>query len=73
MIVHLVNLTNPMMMKGPFWEIFPIDTNVNIKIPDNKKVTGVSLLMSDSKPSFENKGGMITIHVPQIMDHEMLL
>ena len=24
MTVHLVNLTNPMMMKGPFREIFPI-------------------------------------------------
>jgi len=72
MTVHLVNLTNPMMMKGPFREIFSVDANVSIKIPENKKVTGVSLLMSGSKPAFENKGGMITLHVPQITDHEIV-
>ena len=72
MTVHLVNLTNPMMMKGPFREIFPVAANVNIQIPENKRVTGVRLLMSGTKPSFENNGGMITLHLPQITDHEIV-
>jgi len=72
MTVHLVNLTNPMMMKGPFREIFPIDVSVNIKIPADKRVKGVHLLMRDTKPVFENKDGMITLEVPQITDHEII-
>lgn len=72
MTVHLVNLTNPMMMKGPFRELFPIDAHVSIKIPDNKKVTGVHLLMSGTKPNFENKDGVITLNVPKILDHEIV-
>ena len=72
MTVHLVNLTNPMMMKGPFRELIPVDAQVTIKVPDNKKVTGVSLLMGGSKPAFTNKEGMITLKVPQILDHEIV-
>jgi hypothetical protein len=72
MTVHLVNLTNPMMMKGPFRDLFPVDAQVSIKIPENKRVTGVSLLMSGAKPAFENKGGMITLNVPKITDHEIV-
>ncbi|MEP7111357.1 MAG: alpha-amylase family protein, partial [Ferruginibacter sp.] len=39
MTVHLVNLNNPMMMKGPFRELIPIEAQVSIKIPGNKKIT----------------------------------
>ncbi|MEJ7770249.1 MAG: hypothetical protein WKF89_20690, partial [Chitinophagaceae bacterium] len=72
MTVHLVNLTNPMMMKGPFKELFPVAANVSIKVPENKKVTGVHLLMSGTKPEFENKAGTITLRVPEILDHEIV-
>ena len=72
MTVHLVNLTNPMMMKGPFRELFPIDAKVNITVPANKKVTGVHLLMSGTKPSFVNKEGSISLDVNKISDHEIV-
>jgi hypothetical protein len=72
MTVHLVNLTNPMMMKGSFRELIPVHANVSIKIPNNKKVTGVHLLMSGTKPSFENKDGRIKLKVPQVLDHEIV-
>jgi hypothetical protein len=72
MTVHLVNLTNPMMMKGPFRELFPVDARVSIKVPANAKVTGVRLLMSGAKPTFENKQGTITLNVPKILDHEIV-
>jgi len=72
MTVHLVNLTNPMMMKGPFRQLYPVDAKVSIKIPDNKKVTGVHLLLSGTKPAFENKQGTITLNVSKISDHEIV-
>ena len=72
MTVHLVNLTNPMMMKGPFRELLPVTAQVSINIPKSKKVTAVHLLMSGTTPTFTNKGGKITLHVPQIIDHEIV-
>lgn len=72
MTVHLVNLTNPMMLKGPFRELLPVEARVSIQIPNNKKVTGVHLLMSGLKPVFENKERAITLHVPKILDHEIV-
>ena len=72
MTVHLVNLTNPMMMKGPFSTFYPVDAKVSVQVPGNKKVTAVHLLMSGTKPSFQNKEGRITVTVPRIVDHEII-
>lgn len=72
MTVHLVNLTNPMMMKGPFRELIPVDAQVMVKVPAGAKVTGVKLLMSGQTLKFENKGGTITVAVPRILDHEIV-
>ena len=49
MTLHLVNLTNPMMMKGPFREFIPVDEEVKIKIPQDAKVKDVHLLVSGDK------------------------
>ena len=44
MTVHLVNLTNPMMMKGPFREFLPLPPQqVSIRLPDGKKARQVSV------------------------------
>ena len=72
MTVHLVNLTNPMMMKGPFREFIPVKADVSIKIPENAKVTGVQLLLSDQKPKYTINNGKITLSVPEILDHEIV-
>jgi hypothetical protein len=72
MTVHLVNLTNPMMMKGPFRELIPVDSQVNIKIPPGAKVTGVKLLVSGQKPKYKIKEGRVSLKVPQIKDHEIV-
>ncbi|QDK80921.1 hypothetical protein EXU85_20800 [Spirosoma sp. KCTC 42546] len=72
MTVHLVNLTNPMMMKGPFRELIPVEAQVSIAVPTGAKVTGVKLLMSDQKPKFELKGNKVTVTVPKILDHEIV-
>jgi hypothetical protein len=72
MAVHLVNMTNPMLMKGPFRELLPVDVEVSIKIPDNLNVTGVSLPMRDEEPQYTTKNGLITLTVTQIFDHEII-
>jgi hypothetical protein len=72
MTVHLVNLTNPMMMKGPFRDIIPIRASVSIRIPKDKKVTAVHLLMSNMTPQFLREAGTITLDIAEISDHEII-
>jgi hypothetical protein len=72
MTVHLVNLTNPMMMKGPFRELIPVEANVQILIPKNVKVKQVRLLMADTNAKFETKKDSIVLKVPRITDHEII-
>jgi hypothetical protein len=72
MTVHLVNLTNPMMLKGPFRDIYPVAAKLGINIPVGSRVTGVKLLMSGVTPAFENKNGKVILDVPAISDHEIV-
>jgi hypothetical protein len=72
MTVHLVNFTNPMMMKGPFRELIPVSVQVSVKIPQNSKVTGVRLLVNEAKPTFEIIEGRIILAIPHIYDHEII-
>jgi hypothetical protein len=72
MTVHLVNLTNPMMMKGPFREFIPVNVKVRIKIPEGTKTKEVRLLINGTIPEFKNKNGYINLDVSQITDHEII-
>ncbi len=72
MAIHLVNLTNPMMMKGPFRELFPVQAKLKIKIPDGKRVTGVKLMAAETSPKYEVSGRFISLDVPKILDHEIV-
>ena len=72
MTVHLVNLTNPMMMKGPIRELIPIDAEVSFALPANTKPAAVHLLMSGKKPAYQIKNGRINLEVQGIMDHEII-
>ncbi|HLN54946.1 MAG TPA: alpha-amylase family protein [Bacteroidales bacterium] len=72
MAVHLVNLTNPMMMKGPFRELIPVDAEVSIQVPVNSKVTAVTLPMRDEMPQYSYENGQVTLKVNKIYDHEII-
>ncbi len=72
MTIHLVNLTNPMMMKGPFRELIPVDAEVEIRVPATMKVTKVKLLHQGTEPKFINHNGVIAVSIPKIMDHEII-
>ena len=73
MTVHLVNLTNPMMMNGPFRELIPItEQQVKVRLPDGKKPKRVQLLNGQESPEFEASDGYISLSVPSILDHEVV-
>jgi hypothetical protein len=73
MTVHLVNLTNPMMMKGPFRELLPIDRQeVRIRVPQDAKVARVHLLTADKAPEYTSRDGVVTVVVPSVLDHEVI-
>lgn len=72
MTVHLVNLTNPMMMKGPFRELIPVSAEVTVRIPGKAKVSSVHLLAGGGKPSYEFRNGKVNLKVPAIFDHEII-
>jgi len=73
MTVHLVNLTNPMMMKGPFRELIPITAQtVRIRLPEGKKAKKVHLLCSGKPPHVEKRNGFLDVLVPSILAHEVV-
>jgi hypothetical protein len=72
MTVHLVNLTNPAMMKGPFKEFIPIHAEVKINIPDGLKLKEVQLLIKGEKPEYRIEGKKLVLSVSQIADHEII-
>ena len=73
MTVHLVNLTNPMMMKGPFREFIPVgDQHVQIRIPRDKEVDKIHLLVSEKAPTYRIDNETIKLTVPSILDREVI-
>ncbi|HEY9142337.1 MAG TPA: alpha-amylase family protein [Bryobacteraceae bacterium] len=69
--VHLVNLTNPMMMKGPVREFIPSPPqDVTIRVPGKPK--RVRLLVSEHQPAVREAGGEIALTIPSILDHEAI-
>ena len=47
--VHLVNLTNPMMMKGPVRELIPVgEQQVRLQLPEGVQPKQVRLLAADA-------------------------
>ena len=56
MTLHLVNLTNPMMMKGPVREIVPVSgQKISLRIPAGRRVSRVHLLVADTRSSVPHR------------------
>jgi hypothetical protein len=73
MTVHLVNLTNPMMMKGPFRELIPVgEQHVVVKLPQGAVARNVHLLVAGRDLPLAHGDGRLTITVPSIRDHEVV-
>lgn len=71
--VHLVNLTNPMMMKGPIRETIPLGgQQVRLRMPDGKTARQVRLLVAKSTPEFRQRGEWLDVTVPGVGEHEVV-
>ena len=73
MTVHLVNFTNPMMMKGPYRELLPSGEQiVTIRIPSERNINGVKLLVSGKKSQYDLSAGKLKLNISGIFDHEVI-
>jgi len=73
MTVHLVNLTNPMAMKGPYRELIPSPPQtVRVKLPAGAAAKDVRLLVAGQSPAVQRDGATLGVVVPSILDHEVV-
>jgi hypothetical protein len=66
--VHLVNLTNPMAMKGPYRDFFPVGPQViRLRLPGKLQAKRARLLAAT-----KDVGSTLSITVPSVLDHEVV-
>jgi hypothetical protein len=71
--VHLVNLTNPMTMKGPYRDFYAVGPlTVKLKLPAAVRARQARLLVADKPVAMEWSGSALTLHVPSVLDHEVV-
>jgi hypothetical protein len=71
--VHLVNLTNPMAMKGPYRDFFPVGPHtVRVRLPAGVQAKRARLLAADKEVALERTGAGVSVTVPSIRDHEVV-
>jgi hypothetical protein len=70
--VHLVNLTNPMMMKGPVREPIPVGPQVvRVRLP-GLRASRVRLLVAQATINPRRSGDWIEVTVPSVLEHEVV-
>jgi len=73
MTAHLVNLSNPMMMKGPLREVIPLSSQkVHIRVPQGRQVTKAHLLVAGRDIPYREEQDTIVLEVPTINVHEIV-
>jgi hypothetical protein len=71
--VHLVNLTNPMAMKGPYRDFFAVGPHtVRVNLPAGVQAKRARLLAADKDVGMERAGTVVSVAVPSIRDHEVV-
>lgn len=65
--VALVNLSNPMMMKGPIREVYPVGRQeVSVAIPEGRSFASATLLVAGAPARAVVVGGRVNVEVPGI-------
>lgn len=71
--VHLVNLSNPMMMKGPVRELLPVgEQRVRIRLEAGQRARSTTLLVAGNEPVWHQAGSWIEVRVPSVRAHEVI-
>ncbi|HWM69477.1 MAG TPA: beta-galactosidase trimerization domain-containing protein [Steroidobacteraceae bacterium] len=72
--IHLVNLTNPMLLKGPFRELIQMGPyRVRLTLPPDVAVKKVHSLATGSDLATTLRDRELTVEVPSILLHEVLV
>lgn len=72
-VLHLVNLTNPMAMKGPFRDFFAVGPQtVRLRLPELARAKEAKLLVAKKAAPIVRDGDCIRIEVPTVLDHEVI-
>jgi hypothetical protein len=71
--IHLVNLTNPMAMRGAFREIYPVGPlQVTVRLPSGFEPTGVRMLRAGVAAESDGRDRQLSIFVPRLADFEVI-
>jgi hypothetical protein len=72
MIVHLVNLTNRAQV--PLSELLTAGPlRLKMRLPEDIRGSGIECLVSGDKPAMTLHQGWITVGLPSVLDHEVLV
>jgi hypothetical protein len=69
----MVNLSNPMMMKGPVREVLAVGSQkVRLKLPEAAKARAVRFLVSEARAQWRQAGAWVETATPPIGLHEVV-
>jgi len=72
LVLHLVNFTNPMMMKGPMRELTPVGAQrVRLRLPEGAGRVAGRLLVAGTPAPVKVNNGWAELTVPSVLDHEV--
>ncbi len=72
--LNVVNLTNPMMMRGSYRDITPVgEQTVRLRLPEGARPLRVRLLRSEAQTPFRADGAAVTFAIPRIDVFEIAL
>ncbi len=70
---HLVNMTNPMTMKGPIRELIPSPPQkARIRVPKGRTAKAVKFLVNPNPPRFTSANGYIEVDIPPFELNEVV-
>jgi hypothetical protein len=72
-IIQMVNLTNPMMMRGQFREFIPVGPQVVRIQGHGSNVRRAHLQVAGQDLSVDRVNSAVSVTIPSIVDHEMLI
>ena len=73
-VIHLVNLTNPMTMRGAYHELIPLgEQSVRVRLEEGRQPERVRLLKAERVCPFVWNPPDVSLRVPEVLDHEVVV
>jgi hypothetical protein len=74
LIVHVVNLTNPAAWRAPADELVPVGPiTIRINLPLGQTQRHVRLLVGNQKPTSAFGNGQVSVTLPSLLDHQVVV